>query len=266
MRHLPLPRRRRQAALVPASAPPATRCRWAGVAVARHGSALPREFKRGSGRRSWQQRPTRTLCPGRAWRSRRCGRRPCRGRRSARGAGAGRRASAAAVGGRRRCSRRRRRPTQALQAQQWSVQAQTAVVLHRLQRAVTHSEAAAAEAYNGGCPDGAARPFAPVPNAAGLVGPAAPVVERTAADPAVKTTRSRGQRRAQRIVPRTSSTSSHSTSSDDQAVLRRLPRAAAEVSRAAGDAHACVSEPAGGGSLTNAASAGRRADGAGRQL
>jgi hypothetical protein len=70
--------------------------------------------------------------------------------------------------------------TQALQALQQSVQAlhqaqaQTAVVLQGLQQAVTRSETTAAKAYNGGCRDGAARPFVPVPNAAGLVVPAAP--------------------------------------------------------------------------------------------
>jgi hypothetical protein len=52
-------------------------------------------------------------------------------------------------------------------------QAQTNATLAALTAAVQRSETVAAKAYNGGCRDGGARPFVPVPNAAGVHAPAA---------------------------------------------------------------------------------------------
>ena len=63
--------------------------------------------------------------------------------------------------------------TAALTALQ-QAQAQTTAALTALQAAVLRSEVTAAKAYNGGARDGAARPFVPVPNAAGLLAPAGP--------------------------------------------------------------------------------------------
>ena len=62
----------------------------------------------------------------------------------------------------------------ALQQSQAQSQAQTTAALTALQAAVLRSEVTAAKAYNGGARDGAARPFVPVPNAAGLLAPAGP--------------------------------------------------------------------------------------------
>jgi hypothetical protein len=62
----------------------------------------------------------------------------------------------------------------ALQQSQAQATAQMTAALAALQAAVLRSEVTAAKAYNGGARDGAARPFVPVPNAAGLLAPAGP--------------------------------------------------------------------------------------------
>jgi hypothetical protein len=63
--------------------------------------------------------------------------------------------------------------TTATLAAMQQAQAQTNATLAALTAAVQRSETVAAKAYNGGCRDGGARPFVPVPNAAGVHAPAA---------------------------------------------------------------------------------------------